>query len=175
MEPPTGLIPWFSKTEGNTYATLLHHPFLFKGKPTQCSRGRKKDFWRRCRGGLHQVKSRFNSRQRAISGAVAGESTHKSRHTKYPSQTLISRITLFAICLSFSSPPLHPCRFIRPLFPILLFFACLLCAGMLDCLSRCLKIILNCVISPIPTTIIFLALRFGCRRHFCGNHFRRSY
>ena len=36
---PTGLIPWFSKTEGKTYATLLHHPFLFKGKPTQCSRG----------------------------------------------------------------------------------------------------------------------------------------
>ena len=36
---PTGLIPWFSKTEGNTYTTLLHHPFLFKGKPTQCSRG----------------------------------------------------------------------------------------------------------------------------------------
>ena len=27
--PPTGLIPWFSKTKGNTYATLLHHPFLF--------------------------------------------------------------------------------------------------------------------------------------------------
>ena len=27
------------KTEGNTYATLLHHPFLFKGNPTQCSRG----------------------------------------------------------------------------------------------------------------------------------------
>ena len=22
------------KTEGNTYATLLHHPFLYKGKPT---------------------------------------------------------------------------------------------------------------------------------------------
>ena len=29
-EPPTRLIPWFSKTEGNTYTTLLHHPFLFK-------------------------------------------------------------------------------------------------------------------------------------------------
>ena len=26
---PTGLIPLFSKTEGNTYATLLHHPLLF--------------------------------------------------------------------------------------------------------------------------------------------------
>ena len=34
VQSPTGLIPWFSKTEGNTYATLLHHPFLFKGKPT---------------------------------------------------------------------------------------------------------------------------------------------
>ena len=34
-KPPTGLIPWFSKNEGNTYATLLHHPFLFKEKPTQ--------------------------------------------------------------------------------------------------------------------------------------------
>ena len=36
---PTELIPWFSKTEGNTYAALLHHPFLFKRKPMQCSRG----------------------------------------------------------------------------------------------------------------------------------------
>src|SRR3954463_9276633 len=54
---PTRLIPWFSKTEGNTYATLLHHPFLFKGKPMQCSRGSKKDFRRRCRGDLCQVKS----------------------------------------------------------------------------------------------------------------------
>ena len=110
--PPTGLIPWFSKTEGNTYATLLHHPFLFKGKPTQCSRGSKKDFWRRCRGGLR-----------------------KSQHTKYPSQTLISRITLFAICLSFSSPPLHPCRFIRPLFSVCFFrllFVCS-CVGLLVC------------------------------------------
>ena len=117
--PPTGLIPWFSKTEGNTYATLLHHPFLFKGKPTQCSRGSKKDFWRRCPGG-----------------------SRKSQQTKYPSQTLISRITLFAICLSFSSPPLHPCRFIRPLFllPLLLLrlpfsrlpFVCS-CVGLLVC------------------------------------------
>src|SRR6187399_501390 len=28
---PTGLIPWFSKTEGNTYATVLHLPFLLEG------------------------------------------------------------------------------------------------------------------------------------------------
>ena len=42
----------------------------------------------------------------------------KSRHTKYPSQTLIPRITLFVVCLLFSSPPLHPCHFIRPLFSV---------------------------------------------------------
>ena len=45
------------KTEGNTYATLLHHPFLFKGKTNSCSRGSKKDFWRRCRGVYAQVKT----------------------------------------------------------------------------------------------------------------------
>ena len=90
---PTGLIPWFSKTEGNTYAALLHHPFLFKGKPTQCSIGSKKDFWHRCQGDLRQVKT-----------------------YQVPITTLILRITLFSICLSFSSPPLHPCRFIRSLF-----------------------------------------------------------
>src|SRR5215216_4155367 len=36
----TGLIPWFSKAEGNTYSTFLHHPFLFKGKTNASSRGR---------------------------------------------------------------------------------------------------------------------------------------
>ena len=84
----------------------------------------------------------------------------KSRHTKYPSQTLIPRITLFAICLSFSSPPLHPCRFIRSLFSVCLFLpvSCLLMCW-IACLSRWLKIILNCLTSPIPTTMISLALR----------------
>src|SRR6187401_2862671 len=28
---PTGLIPWFSKTEGNTYTIVLHLPFLLEG------------------------------------------------------------------------------------------------------------------------------------------------
>ena len=34
-EPPTGLIPWFLKTEGNTYATIAASPFPLQGKPTQ--------------------------------------------------------------------------------------------------------------------------------------------
>ena len=79
------------KTMGNTYATLLHQTFLFKGKPTHAQ----------------EV-------ARRISGTIVGEMYAKSRHNKYPSQNLIPRITLFAICLSFSSPPLHLCRFIRP-------------------------------------------------------------
>ena len=117
-EPPTGLIPWFSKTEGNTYATLLYHPFLFKGKPTQCSRGSKKDLWRRCRG---------------VYAKVNIPSTHHK---------LISlAFTLFVICLSFSFPPLHPRRFIHPLFPNLLlsfslaFFVCL-CVGLLVAMAQ---------------------------------------
>ena len=32
-EPPTGLIPWFSKTEGNTYATIAASPSPLRGKP----------------------------------------------------------------------------------------------------------------------------------------------
>ena len=77
---------------------------------------------------------------RRISGVIAGESTQKS--TYQVPQTLISRITLFAIFLSFSSPPLHPCRFICPLSlhpPSLSLFASFcpflvcLCVGLLAC------------------------------------------
>ena len=34
-EHPTGLIPWFSKTKGNTYATIAASPFPLQGKQTQ--------------------------------------------------------------------------------------------------------------------------------------------
>ena len=61
---------------------------------------------------------------RRISGAVAGESAQKSTY-QVPITIPISRITLFAICLPFSSPPLHPCRFICPLFPNLLLLSLL--------------------------------------------------
>ena len=50
-------------------------------------------------------------------------SLHKKSTYQVPITIPISRITLFAICLSFSSPPLHPCRFILPLFSIRLFSA----------------------------------------------------
>ena len=40
------------KTEGNTYSTLMHHPFLFKGKTNASSRGTRKNFGCRCRRGM---------------------------------------------------------------------------------------------------------------------------
>ena len=51
-------------------------PFPRQRKTNACSRGSKKDFWRRCRGDLRQVKT-----------------------YQVPITTLILRITLFAICL----------------------------------------------------------------------------
>ena len=38
-------------------STLLHHPFLVKGKTNASSRSSWKNFWRRCRGDLSQVKT----------------------------------------------------------------------------------------------------------------------
>ena len=129
---PTGLIPWFSKTEGSTYATLLHHPFLFKEKPTQCSRGSKKDLWRCCRGGW------------AISGTVLGESTQKSTYqvpvtNSYPSHYIIFHLPLVFLSptspLPFYSPSLSlsilPLFLYLPLF-VRLLFVCL-CVSLLAC------------------------------------------
>ena len=110
MWPPTGLIPWFSKTEGNTYATLLHHPFLF-GEIQRSAQ---------------EVATRFLA---PLPGSLYKKSTYQ-----VPIAIPISCITLFAICLSLYSPPLHPCRFIRPLFSVRLFFVCFLFARVLDCL-----------------------------------------
>ena len=111
MWSPTGLIPWFSKTEGNTYATLLHHPFLFKGKPTQCSRGSKKDFWHRCWGVYAQVKTY----QVPITNS-------------YPSHYIICHLPL--VFLS----PTSPLPFYSPSLSVRLFFTWFLFARVLDCL-----------------------------------------
>ena len=54
---PIGLIPWFSKTEGKYLRYFAASPFPLQGKTNACSRGSKKDFWRRSRGDLRQVKT----------------------------------------------------------------------------------------------------------------------
>ena len=111
MWSPTGLIPWFSKTEGNTKATLLHHPFLFKGKTNGCSRGSKKDSWRRCRGVYAQVKTY----QVLITNS-------------YPSHYIICHLPLVFLSRNSPLPFYSPSLFVR------LFFACFLFARVLDCL-----------------------------------------
>ena len=137
-EPPTGLIPWFSKLREILKLHLLHHPLLFE-ETNASSRRSKKDFWHRCRGGFHQVKSRFDIPPtcdfwRRYQGGLRSSQDIPSTHHK-----LISlAFTLFSICLSFSSPPLHPCRFIRPLFPNLLLsfpFAFSRCLSVWSCVS----------------------------------------
>ena len=131
------MIPWFSKTEGNTYATLLHHPFLFKGKPTH-----------------------GQEVARRICGAVAGESMHKSRHTKYPSQVLPFALHYLPFASHFPLPHFTLAVLFALAFPFAAFShsSCSLVCW-IACLSRWLKIILNCVTLTIPTIMIFLALR----------------
>ena len=102
-------------------------PFPLQGKTNACSRGSKNDFWRRCRGGVHQVKSRYDLPTTSHFWRRCRGDLRQVKTYQIPITTLILRITLFAICLSFSSPPLHPCCFIRPLFPSASFFACFLC------------------------------------------------
>ena len=156
---PTGLIPWFSKTEGNTYATLLHHPFLFKGKPTHAQ-----VVARRISGAVAgeicaKSSQDLISRQLAISGAVVGKIYAQVKTYQVPiTNSYPSHYIIFHSPLVFLSPT-SPLPFYSPFFRSSL-FACFLCACVLDCLSRWLKTILNCVTFPIPTTMILLALRF---------------
>ena len=137
MWSPTGLIPWFSKTEGNTYATLLHHPFLFKGKPTHAQ-----EVARRISGavvGEVYTKSSQDliSRQRAISGAIAGEiyaqvKTYQVPITNsYPSHYIICHLAL--IFLS----PTSPLPFYSPLFRSSLLFACVAMCLLCACIFAC--------------------------------------
>ena len=89
---------------------------------------------------------------RRISGAVAGEVFAQVKTYQVPGHhKLISlAFTLFAICLSFSSPPLHPCHFIRPLFPNLsppLFFSCLFPLPV--CLLICLVVMASSLSSQM--------------------------
>ena len=81
------------ETEGNTYATLLHHPFLFKGKPTHAQEVARRisgavagevyakssqdlisrqrvDFWRRCRGDLRSSQDIPSTHHKLLSLAL---------------------------------------------------------------------------------------------------------
>ena len=94
------LLDWYLGSQKlREILTLLCCITLSSSRKTNASSRRsKKDFWRRCRGGLRSSQDIPSTHHKPISLAF----------------------TLFSICLSFSSPPLHICCFIRPLFPNLL-------------------------------------------------------
>ena len=78
---------WFDNlvliTEGTTYHCCAASSLPLWGNTDVVSSRIKRNFWRRCRGG-------------------------SSTYTRFLITNLISsQFTLFAICLSFSSPPLH--------------------------------------------------------------------
>ena len=103
------------------------------GKPTQCSRGSKKNFWRRCRGG--SCKSRFDFQQWAISGAYSKVNIPSTHHIPlspalhylpFASRFPLPHFTLsvlFALSLS-----ILPLFLYLPLFARLLFVC--LCVSM---------------------------------------------
>src|SRR3954463_4266107 len=105
---------------------------------------------------------------RRISGAVAGESTQKvnipsTHHNPYLSHYISCHLPFVFLSptspLPFYSPSLSqsPSPSLFPFAFFSLAFCLLVC--WIACLSRWLKIIPNCVTSPIPTIMIYLALR----------------
>ena len=115
-EPPTGLISWFSKTEGNTYTTIAASPFPLRGKPTQ---------------------AQYVARR--ISGAVAGEVFAQVKTYQVPiTNSSPSHLHYLPFASRFPLPT-SPLPFYLPSVSQSspLFFACLFpFARVLDRLSR---------------------------------------
>src|SRR5512133_2179367 len=81
-EPPTGLIPWFSKTEGNTYATIVASPFPLQGKPTQAHKPLSSTTIRHNTlplGVVHFAKTRITDR---CSKEARGKVVQRNRHVR---------------------------------------------------------------------------------------------
>jgi len=136
-DPPTELIPWFSKTEGNTYATIAASPFPLQGKPRQAQ-----DVARR------------------ISGAVAGEVFAQVKTYQVPIKNLSpSHLHYLPFASRFPLPHFTLVVLFALSFPIFsLSFLAFLFACVLDYLSPWRKIIPNCVISPPAHDLIAMYL-----------------
>ena len=131
-EPPTGLIPWFSNRGKHLSLLCCITLSSSREKPTQAQ----------------EV-------ARRISGVVAGEIYAKSSIAS-------TQHKLFSLALHYlpfaSRFPLPHFTFavLFALFSVRVFLlASCVTVCCIDCLSRWLKIILNCVTFPIPTTIFY--------------------
>ena len=133
------MIPWFSKTEGNTYATIVASPFPLQGKPTQAQK-----VVRRISG---VVAGEVFAQVKTYQVPITNSSPSHLHYLPFASRFPLPHFTL-AVLFALSSP------ISSSLFACLFLFACVL-----DYLLPWRKIIPNCVTSPIPTTMISLALQ----------------
>ena len=139
-EPPTGLIPWFSKTEGNTYVTIAASPFPLQGKPTQAQ-----DIARRI---FSAVAGEVFAQVKTYQVPITNSSPSHLHYLPFVSRFPLPHFN-FAVLFALSFP------ISSSLFVCLFLFACVS-----DYLLPWRKIIPNCVISRIPIIMIFLVLRF---------------
>ena len=134
------------KNWGKYLRYFASSPFPLQGKTNACSRGSKKDFWHRCRGGLRKVKSRFGlpttshfwRRCRGVYAKVYIPSTHHkplspalhyfpfASRFPLPHLTFAVLFVLFpfvSFCLFLVCPCVSP--FVSPSWRILYLFLCL--------------------------------------------------
>ena len=103
------------------------------GKTNSSSRRSKKDFWRRCRGGLRQAKSRFTLPSTSHFWRCCRGSLRKSQHTKYPSQSLSLALHYLPFASRFPLPHFTLAVLFALSFPLP--FVCS-CVSLLACSSR---------------------------------------
>ena len=97
-EHPTGLIPWFSKTEGKTYATIAASPFPLQGKPTQAQ-----DVARRISGAVAgEVFAQVKTYQVPITNSSPSHLHYLSFASRFPLPHFTLAV-LFALSFSFAS------------------------------------------------------------------------
>ena len=119
-EPPTGLIPWFSKTEGNTYATIAASPSPLRGKPTQAQ-----DVARRISGAVvGEVFAQVKTYQVPITNPCPSHLHYLPFASRFPLPHFILAI-LFALSFPISSLFRLPSS--SPLSFSLAFFCLLVC------------------------------------------------
>ena len=111
------------KTEGNTYASLLHHPFLFGEKPTQCSRGSKKDFWRRCRGGSRKTSQDLTPDNESLVASLQVKTYQVPITNPYLPHYIICHLPLVFLSPTSPLPFYSPSLFRLPLFRLLVVMA----------------------------------------------------
>ena len=125
---------WFDNldfiSEGNTYRRCAASSLPLWGNTDIASSDIKRNFWRRCQGGSSQ--DSLPATHHFWPHCRGGSSTY----TRFLITNLISsQFTLFAICLLFSSPPLHKnLPFYSPLFfPFAVFLPDLFLSAILLC------------------------------------------